>query len=152
MSDRPANIWGELDAIGEGVSGARLLERPRGTKLVSAVWELAPGASSGPYHAHHATEELLVVLAGTPTLRTPDGERELALGDVAHFPLGAAGAHQVINRSDAPARYLVTAAHSGLDVIEYIDERRVVAYSHRPSALSEETLFLSHDLGSAEPN
>jgi len=143
----PDNVWNtELEAIGEGVRGARLLERPEGTRLVGAVWELDPGASSGPYHVHHATEELLVVLDGSATLRTPDGEREVARGDVAHFPVGASGAHQVLNRSDAPVRYLMVAAHTGTDVIEYVDEEKVVMYSNSPSLVHDEGLFFTHDL------
>jgi uncharacterized cupin superfamily protein len=145
----PDNAWNsELDAIGEGVRGARLLERPQGTHLVSAVWELDPGAASGPYHVHHATEELLLVLDGSATLRTPDGERELSRGDVVHFAVGASGAHQVLNRSDAPVRYLMVAAHTNTDVIEYVDQEQVVVYSKSPSLLQSEGLFLTHDLPS----
>jgi len=143
----PTNVWNvELEAIADGVKGARLLERPEGTRLVGAVWELDPGASSGPYHLHHATEELLLVLDGEPTLRSPDGEHRLSRGEVVHFPVGAAGAHQVLNRSDAPARYLMAAAHSGIDAVEYVDERTVAVYSRSPSLLQEEGLYFSHDL------
>ena len=143
----PTNVWEVgLEAIAEGVSGARLLERPPGTRLVSAVWELDPGGSSGPYHVHHATEELLLVLDGSPTLRTPDGERELARGEVVHFAVGADGAHQVLNRSDAPVRYLMVAAHTGADAIEYVDEDQVVVYSNSPSLLQSEGLFFTHHL------
>jgi uncharacterized cupin superfamily protein len=143
----PTNVWEqELETIADGVKGARLLERPSGTRLVSAVWELEPGGSSGPYHAHHATEELLLVLDGSPTLRTPDDERELKRGEVVHFPVGADGAHQVLNRSEAPARYLMVAAHTGADAIEYVDERQVVVYSNAPSLVQVEGLFFTHDL------
>ena len=79
-------------------------------------------------------------------MRTPEGERTLAEGDVAHFPIGAAGAHQVINRSDSVVRYLMVAAHSGLDIIEYVDESKVVAYSLADSLLQGERLFFSHEL------
>jgi uncharacterized cupin superfamily protein len=143
----PTNVWElELEAIDEGVRGARLLERPSGTRLVSAVWELDPGASSGAYHVHHGTEELLLVLDGSPTLRTPEGERELARGEVVHFAVGADGAHQVLNRSDAPARYLMVAAHTGTDAIEYVDENEVVVYSNSPSLVQSEGLFFTHHL------
>jgi uncharacterized cupin superfamily protein len=95
---------------------------------------------------HHATEELLLVLDGSPTLRTPEGERELARGEVVHFAVGADGAHQVLNRSDAPARYLMVAAHTGADAIEYVDEDQVVVYSNAPSLLQSEGLFFTHHL------
>jgi uncharacterized cupin superfamily protein len=142
----PDNVWNsELEAIGEGVRGARLLERPEGTRLVGAVWELDP-APRGPYHVHHATEELLLVLDGSPTLRSPAGERDLSRGDVVHFPVGGSGAHQVLNRSDAPVRYLMVAAHTGTDAIEYVDEGQVVVYSNSPSLVQGEGLFFTHDL------
>lgn len=35
---------------------------------------------------------MLVVVAGTPTLRAPEGERELATGDCVLFPDGPDGA------------------------------------------------------------
>ncbi|MBV8258153.1 MAG: cupin domain-containing protein [Actinobacteria bacterium] len=145
----PTNAFrAECDGEGwpEGVRGARLLERPPGTKLVSAVWELDPGAESPQYHLHHATEELLLVVAGTATLKTPEGERMLEPGEVVHFPLGAPGAHKVLNRSDAPVRYLMIAAHSRLDVIEYLDTNEVVVYSHEPSILAEDPIFFRHEL------
>jgi uncharacterized cupin superfamily protein len=98
------------------------------------------------YHVHHATEKLLLVLRGEPTLRTPNGERHLHESDVVHFPVGAAGAHQVLNRSQQVVRYLMVAAHSYLDIIEYVDESKVIAYSHAESLLQGTSLFFSHKL------
>jgi uncharacterized cupin superfamily protein len=40
-----------------------------------------------------------VVLEGTPSLRTPDGWRELEQGEVVSFLRGEDGAHQIVNRS-----------------------------------------------------
>jgi uncharacterized cupin superfamily protein len=63
---------------------------------------LALGQCSGmTYHFHHASEELLVVLRGAPTVRMRDGDRELKEGDVVGFPRGADGGHQIRNESDA---------------------------------------------------
>lgn len=143
---RATNIWTDDWAPDddEGLRGVRLLERKPGTRLVAAVWELDPGKDSGPYHVHHATEELLVVLRGRPTLRTPDGERQLDEGDVAHFPPGAPGAHQVLNRSDGVVRYLMAAAHSPLDVIEYVDESKVLVWTLTESPQQGKPLFFAH--------
>ncbi len=149
MSEAPTNIWRvqcEPDEDwGPGVRGERLLERPPGTRLVSAVWELDAGARSPKYHCHHAAEEMLVLLSGEAVLRTPVGERPLHEGDIAHFPVGAAGAHEVINRSSDTVRYLMIAAHSPLDVIEYIDESRIVVYSHADSIIQPAGLFFTHE-------
>ena len=51
-----------------------------------------------------AIEEWLLVLAGTPTLRDPDGEHELEPGDLVCFPEGPEGAHKVTNRARGAAR------------------------------------------------
>ena len=146
----PSNVWRVAlkpdEDWGDGVRGERLLERPPGTRLVSAVWELDSGARSPAYHLHHATEEMLVVLSGAATLRAPDGERLLEEGEVVHFPIGARGAHQVINRSEGVVRYLMIGAHSTLDAIEYVDDSKVVVYSHAESLLQGEPLFFSHEL------
>ena len=88
MSRYGDNIWGELDDLGDGVRGKRLVRSPE-SHLVAAVWELDPGSPPGPYHLHHGTDEYLLVLRGTPTLRTADGERELAEGEAVQFPRGA---------------------------------------------------------------
>jgi uncharacterized cupin superfamily protein len=126
MSEYGDNVWADLPEIEGGVNGARLV-REEGHPLAGAVWELAPGSEGVDYHYHHGTEEYLVVLRGTATLRTPAGERELAEGAVAHFRPGPEGAHAVLNRSDAPVRYLMIAVHASPDIIEYPDEGTFVA-------------------------
>ena len=78
---------------------ARVGRQAGARELGASVFELPPGASTFPLHAHYANEELLVVLAGRPTLRTIDGERELEEGDVVSFPTGRDGAHRVDNRT-----------------------------------------------------
>ena len=48
-----------------------------GAELIGgAMYELEPGDRLWPYHTHHANEEWLLVVRGTPTLRTPEGELE----------------------------------------------------------------------------
>lgn len=100
---------------------------PPGNRLGMSLYELPPGQTQGPYHFHHGADELLLVLAGRPTLRTPDGERELAPGDLAHFPAGPAGAHQVWNRGGGPARYVIAATAVSPEVVEYPDSGKVAA-------------------------
>ena len=70
---------------------------------------------------------MIVVLRGTPVLRSPEGERELAEGEVVACPPGRAGAHQLINRSDRVARFLVLSSKALADVIEYPDSGKISA-------------------------
>lgn len=76
-------------------------------RLGATLYELPPEHTASPYHLHYANEELLVVVSGHPSLRTPDGWRQLEPGEVAAFPVGERGAHQVSNFSSGPARYLI---------------------------------------------
>jgi len=76
-------------------------KRVAGEHLGASLYALPPGQATFPYHYELGNDELLVVVSGTPTLRTSEGERELGPGDCIHFPSGEAGAHQVVNRSGA---------------------------------------------------
>jgi uncharacterized cupin superfamily protein len=57
-----------------------------GQQIGCTVYELPPGERLWPYHGHWNNEEWAIVVSGTPTLRTPEGERELRVGDVVGFP------------------------------------------------------------------
>lgn len=146
MPDYGSNIWDELEEIGDGVRGARLLQREQGDRLRAAVWEIDPGAASGPYHVHHGTEELLIVLRGRPTLRSPEGERELKEGEAVHFPPGPTGAHQLVNRSHDVARVLIAASHVVPEIVEYVDEGEAIAWSIHDSPVTGEPLEIHKKL------
>lgn len=90
-------------------------------ELAANVYELDPGAVGSPLHVHHANEELLLVLAGTPSLRGPDGTQCLSAGAVVAFRRGETGAHSLVNRSDEPVRYLVVSTTHYPDIVEYPD-------------------------------
>ena len=122
--DRPPFTWRR----------ARLGRQAGSERLGASLFELPPGASTFPLHAHHANEELLVVLAGRPTLRVAEGERELAPGEVVACPVGRAGAHRIDNRSDEPVRVLVVSTMIGPDVVEHVDSQKVYARSYPPGA------------------
>jgi uncharacterized cupin superfamily protein len=132
-----ANIWSEegwyeSDEEWEAGKSKRL---PRGEKIGATVYEIAPGTTGGHYHFHHGAEELLVVLRGRPTLREPAGERVLEEGDVVHFPVGPDGAHQLINRSEEPARYLVVSNRPSPEAVEYPDSRQLSVMAFTESQL-----------------
>jgi uncharacterized cupin superfamily protein len=90
-------------------------------QMGASVYELEDGQRTCPYHFHHGSEEWLIVLTGSPRLRTPDGERELRAGDVLCFPVGPAGAHQVTG----PGTILILSERKDLDAIEYPDSGKV---------------------------
>ena len=81
MSDD--NVWTDTWEPGEDWSGGggEAKRLPRGDQLGATLYELDPG-DFVVSHFHHAQEELLIVLRGQPTLRTGDGERQLAEGAV----------------------------------------------------------------------
>ena len=94
-------------------------------RLGISLWEVEPGQRAYPYHFHLNEEELVVVLRGELELRTPDGTRELREGDVASFPAGEAGAHQLRNATDAPVRFLSVSTHGTADIVFYPDSGKV---------------------------
>lgn len=87
-------------------------KRVAGEHLGASLYALPPGQATFPYHYELGNDELLVVVSGTPTLRTTEGERELTPGDCIHFPSGEAGAHQVTNRAESEARVLLVSNFS----------------------------------------
>jgi uncharacterized cupin superfamily protein len=106
-------------------------------RLGASLYEVPPGQATFPYHAHTANEELLIVLAGEPSLRTPAGWRELESGEVVSFRTGAEGAHQVANRSDHPARVLLVSTMVAPEVNLYPDSAKLMAATRAPGAAGE---------------
>ena len=94
-------------------------------KIGATIYELTIGQSICPYHYEYPNEEWLIVLAGQPVLRTPDGEREVEAGDVVCFPEGPAGAHKVTNRREEPARVLMLSTKQRPDVSVYPDSGKI---------------------------
>ena len=77
---------------------------------------------------------MLLVVAGAPTLRTPEGEQVLKPWDVAVFRRGEEGAHQMRNDTDEPVRAVFFSTVSDPEVVVYPDEGRtgVIAGWTRP--------------------
>ena len=90
-------------------------------ELGATLYDLEPGGSVSPYHLHHSNEELLVVLAGRPALRTPEGTRTLEPGALVAFRRGEEGAHRVTNPGEDPARVLLISTMNLPDVAEHVD-------------------------------
>jgi uncharacterized cupin superfamily protein len=91
----------------------------------ATLYHLPPGELLCPYHYEYGEEEWLIVLSGTPFLRTPEGTRELEPLDVAFFQRGPEGAHQVGNRGDEPARVLMWSEVTWPTATEYPDSDKL---------------------------
>ena len=115
----------EGDPPGYGTGYARVGPLVGGEQLGLSVYELPPGQSICPYHYEVGFEEWLIVLTGRPTLRTPDGERELRPWDCAFFPDGEAGAHKVTNRTDETVRVAMLSNKGDPGVAVYPDSNKV---------------------------
>src|SRR5262245_3080272 len=97
-----------------------------GTELIGAsLFEVPPGEAAYPYHFHYSDEELVIVLSGRPTLRTPAGVRELEEGEAVRFPLGEEGAHQISNPSEDTVTFLAISSSGRPDIIVYPDSEKL---------------------------
>jgi uncharacterized cupin superfamily protein len=110
-----------------GSRGAMLAAHAGARELGATLYELDPGGRAAPYHVHHGNEELLLVLEGRPTLRTPEGERVLEPGAVVAFPRGPGGAHGLHNAGEERARYLIVSTMHMPEVAEHPDTGTTLA-------------------------
>jgi uncharacterized cupin superfamily protein len=111
---------------------ARIGQQLGTERLGASLWEVEPGQAAYPYHYHLAEEELVVVLAGRPELRTPGGRRTLEPGEVVSFPVGEGGAHQLVNRTGEVVRFLALSTHGQPDIVLYPDSGKLGAAERLP--------------------
>jgi len=96
------------DALGLSQFGVNLVELP-------------PGVWSAQRHWHRREDEFVMVLEGEITLISDEGELVLKPGQVTGFPAGVENGHHLVNRSDAPARYLEVGTRSAAEQVDYPD-------------------------------
>ena len=126
---------------------ARLGRQAGARQLGASLFELPPGASSFPLHVHHANEEMIVVLAGRPTLRGIEESRVLSPGEVVACPAGRAGAHRIDNSSTEPVRFMVVSTMHAPEVNEYPDSGKIWVRDYAPGAPPPDT----HELDKVVP-
>ena len=103
-----------------------------GERLGATLYEIDPGGYGSPFHLHHGNEEMIIVLSGSPTLRTLDGTRQLAPGEVVACPVGPRGAHQLQNNTDEPIRALVISTMVYPEIAEQLDSDKILVHSAPP--------------------
>lgn len=95
------------DAEGFKAGLARVGKALGGEDSGISVYELPPGQAVCPYHYELGEEEWLIVLAGNPTVRHPEGSEVLEPWDTVRFPKGPEGAHGIRNETEETARVLM---------------------------------------------
>ncbi|MGI8411809.1 MAG: cupin domain-containing protein [Solirubrobacteraceae bacterium] len=111
---------------------ARLGRQAGARRLGLSLFELPPGQAAYPYHVHLGEEEVLVALGAGLRLRTPDGWRELASGEVVAFLPGPEGAHQIVNPTDDTVRFLALSTNGEPDIVLYPDQDKVGVADRHP--------------------
>jgi uncharacterized cupin superfamily protein len=124
---------------------ARLGRQAGAQRLGLSLWELPAGEAAHPYHYHLAEEELLVVLEGRPSLRSPDGWRELSEGEVVTFLRGERGAHQLVNGTQEAVRFLAFSTSGEPDIVIRPDSRTLAAYERLPDGGGMRTVLRMAD-------
>ena len=112
-----------------------------------SLWELPPGEAAYPYHFHYSDEEVVIVLRGRTTLRAPEGERVIDLGEAVRFELGPDGAHQVHNPTEETVRFLSVSGNGRPDIVVYPDSNKISAAERPPHGPGLRTYFdLDHQV------
>lgn len=93
--------------------------------LVFDLRLLNPGQHSFPYHFHRNAEELIILLSGSMTMRSPDEFKIINQGEIVFFEMGETGAHQFYNHDTIPCTYLDIKTNVGIDVCEYPDSGKI---------------------------
>jgi uncharacterized cupin superfamily protein len=132
---RPKNIVASAEVpLEETVRGKKFQALRRrlgaaagGEKLGCSLYELPPGKAAFPLHAHLSNEEAVYVLEGEGVLRLGAGEHAIRAGDYLAFRAGGE-AHQVINRSSAPLRFLAFSTMTYPEVATYPESQKLGVY------------------------
>ncbi len=132
MDERPNVLADRFTIARGGMRAEQVLARAGAHEIGGTLYELAPGHEGLPLHVHHAMEEAAIVIAGTPTLRTLEGESQLAPGDVVVFARGRRGGHTLCNRSSEVVRYLMLSTKAVPEVVEYPEDGTVRVVTRMP--------------------
>ena len=128
LHDAETRIDGD-EPDGYRTGGNRFGKQIGATDLGGTIYDLGPGQSICPYHFEYGDEEWLIVLTGTPTVRTPDETTTLEPGDTVCFPKGPGGAHKVTNDAQEPSRVLMVSTLNEPSVAVYPDSDKVGVFA-----------------------
>jgi uncharacterized cupin superfamily protein len=139
MTDRPQPVINLADVpLNENFHGDRFrgkigsfAGRIGMSGMGAMLHEVPPGKAAFPFHAHHMSPEMFVILEGEGTYRFGDKDYPIKANDVLAAPAGGAEvAHQIVNTGTTVLRYLGISANSvGGDVVEYPDSGKFAVSS-----------------------
>lgn len=92
--------------------------------LGAAIYAVPPGKTATPFHRHHVSDEMFLILSGTGTYRYGEERLSCRAGDCLAAPAGAEG-HQIINTGTETLRYMAFSNNTNADVVEYLDSGRI---------------------------
>ena len=104
-----------------GRSSIRLGDLAGLTQFGVNIVTLEPGAVASLRHWHLNEDEFGMVLEGELVLIEDEGETPMRPGDCAAWKAGVANGHRFVNRSDAPARFLIVGTKAAAEVATYSD-------------------------------
>jgi uncharacterized cupin superfamily protein len=124
----------ETTSFGKGANFSATLGRIGGLlgmkKMGCGLVVLEPGKRAWPFHEHYGQEELFIILEGSGTIRFGDDSFPVNADDVIFTPPGKGTAHQIINTSDAPLRYLALSTAADPELCYYPDSGKYNAISY----------------------
>jgi uncharacterized cupin superfamily protein len=108
-------------AMMAGRSSLRLGDAGGLTQFGANLVTLQPGALSSLRHWHLNEDEFVMVTAGECWLVEDGGETLMRPGDCAAFPANTPNGHHFVNRSGAPASFLVVGTRAPAEEATYSD-------------------------------
>ena len=83
---------------------------------------------SWPFHNHHVSEEMFLILEGTGLLRHGDKKFQIRKSDIIACPTGDRSlAHQIINDGKTDLKYLALVTKKSYDICEYPDSDKILS-------------------------
>jgi uncharacterized cupin superfamily protein len=106
----------------------RLAAEAGANALGCGHFEVEPGKTAFPYHAHNGIEEGIYVLEGTGTLRLGGETVAVRAGDFIALLPGPAAAHALTNTGPTTLRYLALSSPVTpvtMDIVTYPDSKKI---------------------------
>ena len=125
--------YDESDPEGYRAGMARFGPALGATQMGASLYEIPPGQSICPYHYEYGEEEWLLVLTGTPTVRTPEGTSELRAGDIVCFGEGPPSAHKITNGTGETLRVMMLSTRNWPAATVYPDSDKIAIWPAKGS-------------------